>query len=51
MNKIHLGKTATSRSRKKKVIEEVSKQTGLRQDDFMNYLLRKGYSTNTAESL
>jgi len=57
MNKIHLGKTATSRSRKKKVIEEVSKQPNLQQsssrqggNDFMNYLLRKGYSNNTAAS-
>lgn len=50
MNKIHLGKTATSRSRKKKVIEEVSSKTSLPQDDFMNYLLRKGYGNNTAAS-
>ena len=50
MNKIHLGKTATSRSRKKKVIEEVSGKTKLPQSDFMNYLLGKGYSNNTAES-
>lgn len=49
MNKIHLGKTATSRSRKKRIIEEVSKQTSLHQpNDFVQYLLRKGYSNTTA---
>jgi site-specific recombinase XerD len=57
MNKIHLGKTATSRTRRKKVIEEVSSKTKLPQslsrpggNDFMNYLLRKGYSNTTTES-
>ena len=50
MNKIHLGKTATSRNRRKKVVEEVSSKTKLPQDDFMNYLLRKGYSNTTTES-
>jgi site-specific recombinase XerD len=47
--KIHLGKTATSRSRKKRSSEEVSKQTALHQpNDFVQYLLRKGYSNTTA---
>lgn len=49
-SKIHLGKTATSRSRKKKVIEEVSRQTGLPPDDFIHYLLQKNYSNTTIES-
>lgn len=48
MNKIHLGKTGTSRSRKKKVIE-VSK-TKLPQNDFTKYLLQKNYSNTTIES-
>lgn len=50
MNKIHLGKTATSRSRKKQVIEEVSNAIKLPQDDFTEYLLQKGYSNTTIES-
>lgn len=50
MNKIHLGKTATSRTRRKKVVEEVSNKIKLRQDDFTNYLLRKNYSNATIES-
>ena len=50
MNKIHLGKTATSRSRKKKVVEEVSNKIKLPQDDFTNYLLQKNYSNTTIES-
>lgn len=50
MNKIHLGKTATSRTRRKKVIEKVGNKVKLPQDDFMNYLLRKGYSNTTTES-
>ena len=48
--KIHLGKTATSRSRRKKVIEETSSKIKLPQDDFMQWLLMKGYSSKTAES-
>ena len=54
MNKIHLGKTATSRNRKKKVIEEVSNinpiAIGLPQDDFTKYLLQKGYSNTSIKS-
>ncbi len=50
MNRIHLGKTATSRSRKKKVIEEISSNIKGPQGDFMNYLFAKGYSSSTAES-
>jgi len=50
MNKIRLGKTATSRSRKKKVVEDISKQTTLhQQNEFVQYLLRRGYSNTTAE--
>jgi len=49
--KIHLGKTATSRIRKKKVIEEISNQPILQQtDSFTDYLLRKGYSNTTVAS-
>jgi integrase/recombinase XerD len=48
--KIHLGKTATSRSRRKAVIENVSSKIKLPQDDFTNYLLSKNYSTTTIES-
>jgi site-specific recombinase XerD len=48
--KIHLGKTATSRTRKKKVVENVSQNIVLPQDDFTNYLLKKGYSNTTIES-
>lgn len=47
--KIHLGKTATSRSRKKNIIEEESK-IKLAKDDFTNYLLKKGYSDTTIRS-
>jgi site-specific recombinase XerD len=50
MNKIHLGKTATSRSRKKKVIEEVSNKLKVQQHDFTKYLLQKDYSNTTIES-
>jgi integrase/recombinase XerD len=50
MNKIHLGKTATSRSRKKEVVAGVSSKLKLPQDDFTNYLLQKGYSNTTIES-
>lgn len=47
--KIHLGKTATSRSRRKNIIEEISK-IKLPKDDFTNYLLKKGYSDTTIRS-
>jgi integrase/recombinase XerD len=48
MSKIRLGKTATSRSRKKKVIEEISKKIDLRErNDFEEYLQGKGYSNTT----
>lgn len=47
MNKIHLGKTATSRSRRKNIIEDVSSKLKLSQDDFTNYLLKKNYSSTT----
>lgn len=50
MNKIHLGKTATSRSRKKKVVEEVSTTLKVQQNDFVKYLLQKDYSSTTIES-
>jgi integrase/recombinase XerD len=50
MNKIHLGKTATSRSRKKNIIEDVSNRIQLPQDDFTNYLLQKNYSDTSIES-
>lgn len=50
MNKIHLGKTATSRSRKKNIIEDVSNKLKSPQSDFTNYLLKKGYSDTTIES-
>src|SRR6266542_1395310 len=49
MNKIHLGKTATSRTRRKNIIEDADKQINLhQQNDFIQYLLRKGYSNTTA---
>ena len=61
MNKIHLGKTATSRSRRKKVVEEVSKTNPIAigspqslscqgGNDFIKYLLQKGYSDTTVKS-
>ena len=50
MNKIHLGKTATSRSRKKSIVEDVSNKIKLPQDDFTKYLLQKNYSDTTIES-
>lgn len=50
MNKLHLGKTATSRTRRKNISGDVTKQTSLHsQNDFINYLLQKGYSNSTAE--
>jgi len=48
--KIHLGKTATSRTRKKKVVEAVSKTGGVPQNDFTNFLFKKGYSYTTVAS-
>ena len=48
--KIHLGKTATSRSRRKKAVEEVNNKIKLPQDDFTNYLLKKNYSNTTIAS-
>jgi integrase/recombinase XerD len=57
MNKIHLGKTATSRSRKKNIVEDVSNKIKLPQslsrqggNDFVKYLLQKNYSNTTIES-
>jgi site-specific recombinase XerD len=50
MNKIHLGKTATSRTRRKKVVEEVSATLKVQQNDFVKYLLHKDYSNTTIES-
>jgi integrase/recombinase XerD len=50
MNKIHLGKTATSRSRKKNTVEEVSNKIKLPQDDFTKYLLQKNYSDTSIEN-
>jgi site-specific recombinase XerD len=49
MAKLHLGKTATSRTRRKKVIEQVS-AVQPPDNDFITYLLGKGYSDTTAES-
>lgn len=48
--KIHLGKTATSRSRKKNIIEDVSNKITLPPDDFTKYLLGKNYSDATIGS-
>ena len=51
MKKIHLGKTTTSRTRKKKVVEEVSSHIALKpQNDFEEYLFGKGYSNITVAS-
>jgi site-specific recombinase XerD len=51
MNKIHLGKTATSRTRKKNIIEDAVKQTVMhQQSEFVQYLLLKGYSNTTAST-
>jgi site-specific recombinase XerD len=51
MSKIHLGKTATSRTRKKNVVEDISKQTTLHQhNDFVQFLLSRGYSSTTSET-
>ena len=48
--KMRLGKTGTSRSRKKNIVEDVSNKIKLPQDDFVKYLLQKGYSKTTIES-
>jgi len=51
MNKIHLGKTATSRSRKKNTASlNPSKGGTLKADDFTNYLFSKNYSDATIGS-
>lgn len=50
MNKIHLGKTATSRSRRKNITEDAGSKLKLPQDDFTKYLLQKNYSNTTIES-
>lgn len=47
MSKMHLGKTATSRSRKK-AVPEVSSKEKVPEDDFTKWLLQKGYSNTTA---
>lgn len=47
MAKLRLGKTATSRTRRKKVIEQVS-AVQPPDNDFINYLLGKGYSDSSA---
>lgn len=48
---IHLGKTSTSRTRRKKIIEDAGNKINLhQQNDFVQYLLRKGYSTATTET-
>ena len=50
MSKINLGKTGTSRTRKKIVAEDVSSKLKLPIDDFINYLLKKNYSDTTIGS-
>lgn len=47
--KLHLGKTATSRSRKKNTTHELQPYK-LPVNDYSDYLLRKGYSQSTVES-
>lgn len=49
-SKIHLGKTSTSRTRRKKVVEEVSNKVKVEQTDFTKYLLQKDYSNTTIKS-
>lgn len=48
MGKIKLGKTATSRTRKK-AIEQASHPTDLSSNDFNGYLVMKGYSSLSVE--
>jgi site-specific recombinase XerD len=50
MSKINLGKTGTSRLRRKKIVEEVSNKIKVEQNDFTKYLLQKDYSNTTIES-
>lgn len=50
MSKIHLGKTATSRGRRKNIIEDAGNKLKLPKDDFTKYLLQKNYSDTTIES-
>ena len=50
MSKINLGKTGTSRTRKKIVTEDVISKLKLPIDDFTNYLLKKNYSDTTIGS-
>jgi len=51
MRKVHLGKTATSRTRRKKVTEDARNQLVLQgQDDFMLYLIGKGYGNTSIQS-
>jgi site-specific recombinase XerD len=50
MSKINLGKTSTSRTRRKEIIEDVSSKLKLPIDDFTHYLLKKNYSSTTIES-
>ena len=50
--KIYLGKTADSRTRKKKVVTDVTRlhsNLSAQYNDFTTYLLKKGYSATTAE--
>ncbi len=50
MSKINLGKTSTSRTRRKEILEDVSSKLKLPADDFINYLLKKNYSDTTIGS-
>ncbi len=50
MSKINLGKTSTSRTRRKNIVEDVSNKIKLPADDFTNYLLKKNYSDTTIGS-
>jgi site-specific recombinase XerD len=50
MSKINLGKTSTSRTRRKNIVEDVNSKLKLPTDDFTNYLLKKNYSSTTIGS-
>jgi site-specific recombinase XerD len=50
MSKINLGKTSTSRTRRKEITEDVSSKLKLPIDDFTKYLLKKNYSDTTIGS-
>jgi site-specific recombinase XerD len=50
MSKINLGKTSTSRTRRKNIVEDVSRKLKLPKDDFTKYLLKKNYSDTTIGS-